>query len=214
MNDATPSNTRIASVLEDPSARAVARVYSNAFLAAIGDGDVTGHLEELSSFYTDVIQANPEFANILLSQMVGHDDKIAVLDRVLPGHGSEVLLNFLRVLAHHDRLELLPVISEEAQLAFEIAAGRRRVLITTAKPLSADQLNGIQQSLSAKLPFEPIVETAVDPAIIGGLVIRIGDEIHDGSIKTQLKTLRNRLQQRSLHEIQSGRDRFSHPEGD
>ena len=67
---------------------------------------------------------------------------------------------------------------------------------------------------SKEISFEPIVETAVDPAVIGGLVIRIGDEIHDGSIKTQLKTLRNRLQQRSLHEIQSGRDRFSHPEGD
>ena len=214
MNDTATPERRVASVLEDPSARAVAKVYSNAFLAAVGENDVAGHLEELASFFTDVVEANPEFATILMSQMVGRDDKVALLERILPGHCSDVLSNFLCVLARHDRLDLLPVVSEEAQLAFEFLSGRKRVQVTTAKPLSDAQLNEIRESLSAKLSFEPIIEPHVDPSVIGGLVIRIGDEVHDGSVKTQLKSLRSRLQQRSLHEIQGGRDRFSHPTGD
>ena len=122
-------------------------------------------------------------------------------------------MNFLRVLAKHDRLDLLPIIAEEAQLEFEKVTGRGRVQVTSAKPLSDEQLNNIIQSLKSKLSFDPIVEPRVDPTVLGGLVIQIGNVIHDGSIKTQIKSLRGRLQQRSLHEIQSGRDRFSSPEG-
>ena len=81
-------------MLEDPSARAIATVYSNAFLGAIGDGDVAGHLEELASFIEDVVEAHPDFATILLSQMVSKDDKVAILERVLPGHGSEHFIEF------------------------------------------------------------------------------------------------------------------------
>jgi len=212
MNDATPK-TRVASVLEDPSARAIAKVYSDAFLGAIGDGDVAGHLEELSSFITDVVETNADFATILLSQMISKEDKVALLERVIPGHGSDLLLNFLRVLAGHDRLNLLPLIAEEAQLEFEKVNGQGRVQVTTAKPLSDDQLRQIAESLKSKLSFDPIIEPNVDPSLLGGLVIQIGNVIHDGSIKSQLKSLRSRLQQRSLHEIQSGRDRFSSPEG-
>ncbi len=213
MNEATPK-AQVSSVLQDPSARAVATVYANAFLGAVGDGDVAGQLEELGSFIEGVVDANPDFAAILLSQMLSKDEKVALLDRVLPGHGSEILQNFLRVLASHDRLELLPLVAEEAQLEFETRSGRQRVQVTTAKPLSGEELEKITQSLKAKLPFEPVVDPQVDPSVIGGLVIQIGNEIHDGSVKTRLKSLRGRLQQRSLHEIQSGRDRFSHPEGD
>ncbi len=212
MNDAT-SNARVSSVLEDPHARAIAKVYSDAFHGAIGDGDVAGHLEELSSFIEDVVEAHPDFSKILLSQMISKDDKVALLERVLPGHGSEMLLSFLRVLARHDRLDLLPIIADEAQLEFEKVSGRGRVQVTTAKPLSDNQLQNITQSLKSKLSFDPIIETRVDPTVLGGLVIQIGNVIHDGSIKSKLKSLRGRLQQRSLHEIQSGRDRFSTSEG-
>jgi F-type H+-transporting ATPase subunit delta len=49
---------------------------------------------------------------------------------------------------------------------------------------------------------------------LGGIVIRVGDTIYDSSLALRIKQLRERLRQRSLHEIQSGRDRFGHPEGD
>jgi len=61
---------------------------------------------------------------------------------------------------------------------------------------------------------EPIIETATDAKLIGGLVIRVGNTVYDGSLRNRLNQLAKRMQQRSLHEIQSGRDRFSPPEGD
>ena len=54
----------------------------------------------------------------------------------------------------------------------------------------------------------------VDESLIGGLVIQVGDTVYDSSLRTRIKTLAGRLTERTLNEIQSGRDRFSHPEGD
>jgi probable F420-dependent oxidoreductase len=62
--------------------------------------------------------------------------------------------------------------------------------------------------------FDAILETSQDPELIGGMVIQVGDTVYDASLKTRISQLRDRLRQRSLNEVQSGRDRFSHPEGD
>jgi F-type H+-transporting ATPase subunit delta len=58
--------------------------------------------------------------------------------------------------------------------------------------------------------FEPILETRLDTSLLGGVIIRIGDTVYDSSLRTRMKQLHERLRERSLHEIQVGRDRFSH----
>ena len=67
--------------------------------------------------------------------------------------------------------------------------------------------------LRGKLDGEPIVEQQVDPALIGGAVLRVGDIIYDGSIANQLQNLRQHISARSAHEIQSRRDRFRNSAG-
>jgi len=205
---------RVTSVMEDPSAQAVARVYSDAFLAAAQASGVEGALEEFASFLDDVLAKNPDFGDLLLSGLLSREEKLGIIERVLKGRGSELFVNFLRVLANHDRLELLPLILSEARLKYEMQQGKRRVRVTSAAPLSGDALGRIQRRLAEAFPFEPILENTADPALLGGVVIQVGDTVYDSSLRTRMKQLRARLRQRSLHEIQSGRDRFSHPEGD
>jgi len=206
--------TRVKSVLEDPSAQQIARVYADAFLDTVAATDADGALEEFTSFLDDVLAANPEFDQLLISGVIGRDDKIRLIDKVVAPFGSELFTNFLRVLAHHDRLELLPLILEESRVRHEVRTGRRRAQVRSAVPLSADVLNRIRQQLVKAFGFQPIVETHEDPALLGGLVIQVGDTVYDGSLRTRMKQLRGRLLKRSLHEIQSRRDSFSHPEGD
>ena len=57
--------------------------------------------------------------------------------------------------------------------------------------------------------LEPILDLTLDPELLGGLIVRVGDWQYDGSVSGRLKTLRDHLIARSSHEIQSGRDRFS-----
>ncbi|MBC8113568.1 MAG: ATP synthase F1 subunit delta, partial [Candidatus Saccharimonas sp.] len=121
--------------------------------------------------------------------------------------------NFLRVLAKHGRLDLLPVIRRVVELEGERRLGKRRVGVSSAVELSPEALASIKSTLAASLACEPILETRIDSSLLGGLVVRVGDTVYDGSLRTQVKQLRARLRERCVNEIQRGRDRFSHPEG-
>ena len=77
-------------------------------------------------------------------------------------------------------------------------------------PLPDDQRDQLTRELRELVHGEPILETEVDPDLLGGLVVRFHDWLYDGSVQTQLQTIRNQLIESSSHEIQSGRDRFYH----
>ena len=210
----TQIKTRIESVMEDPHTGAVARVYADAFLNAVPPAELEAALEEFRSFVEDLLDKQPDFSRLLLSGTVSRDVKLALIDRVLAGRASDLLTNFLRVLARHDRLDLLPLILAQASIEYEKRTGRKRVQVVSAQPLSDGALEKIRERLAALLPFQPVLEPAVDPDILGGLRIRVGDTVYDGSLRARLKQLRSRVRERSLHEIQSGRNRFSSSERD
>jgi F-type H+-transporting ATPase subunit delta len=149
-----------------------------------------------------------------LSGVIGRDQKVRLIDRVLGSRGSPLFVNFLRVLAQHDRLDLLPHILREGQIEHERRSNKRRVQVATARPLSEKALGAIAGRIRESMGFEPILQTRVDNALLGGVIIRIGDTVYDSSLRTRMKQLNERLRERSLHEIQIGRDRFSHPERD
>ena len=79
----------------------------------------------------------------------------------------------------------------------------------SAVPLDEGQLERLRQELRADFRREPILTAVVDPELLGGLVVRVGDWVYDASVRTRIETVRNQLIERSSHEIQLGRDRFS-----
>ena len=203
------AQSRVPSVMEDPSTRSIARVYADALLRAAGDraGEV---LEEFTSFHDDVLARQPRYARLMTGRSISEDEALRLIDKTVGPFGSAVFTNFLRVLARHRRLDLIPLILSEAHLAHERASGRRRVEVTSAVPLSDEQQARIAERLRAAFPFEPILIPRVDPKVLGGLVVQVGDTVYDSSVRSRLNQLRDRMRQRSLHEIQRGRDRFRH----
>jgi F-type H+-transporting ATPase subunit delta len=171
-------------------------------------------LEEFASFMDDVLAKNDEFTALFCSSVGNRGDKLTLIERIVAPYGTELFTNFLRVLAKKDRLDLLPLILRESRLCHEIKQGKRRVQVASAEEMSNEQIERVRQQLSNKLPFDPIIESSVDPSLVGGIVIRVGDTVYDSSVKARMKQLSERMRQRSLNEIQSGRDRFSHPAGD
>ena len=214
MADGQEVRTRVSSVMEDPSARAIARVYATALVDAAASAGVGDVLDELASFLDDVLEAQPEFHSILVGMAVGRDQKVAMIERVVGPVGTAVLTSFLTTLARHERLDLLPLVLEEARLIEDTRGGRKSVQVTSSQPLDPETLESIRASLDSALPFTPILDTQVDSSLIGGLVIKVENTVYDSSLRTRIKQLRDRMRERSLHEIQSGRDRFSHPAGD
>jgi len=210
--DSPDNSTHLPSVMEDPSARSIAKVYSQAFLDSAGDG-IAGALEEFESFLKDVLAANPQFDRMLRTQGLNVEAKLQLLQKTIVPRATPQFGNFLQVVAHHDRLDLLPQIYDLTVREVEQRKGQRRVQVTSASELSSQTLDSIRNSLANALSTQPILETRVDPSLLGGLTIRVGDTVYDGSLKTQVKQLRARLRERCLNEIQRGRDRFRHQDG-
>jgi F-type H+-transporting ATPase subunit delta len=150
----------------------------------------------------------------LASGAIGREPKAALIRSTFEGRASELFVNFLFVLNDHERLDLLrPIASAYRQLRDQ-QAGLMRVQIRSALPLPEDQRERLRQELRRSFRKEPLLEAEVDPDLLGGIVVRVDDWLYDGSVRSQLQTIRNQLIARSSYEIQSRRDRFSSPNGD
>ena len=192
----------------------VGEVYARALVAAAEHaGQTVEVLDELDAIVSEVFVQFPKFETVLASLLVSPEEKAVVLDRVFAAQISRLLLNFLKVVSRHGRLDCLRAIRHQARILYEELQGQARVRLTTAAAVDPRQAERIAAALGAALGQRPILETRVDPALIGGAVLRIGDTVYDGSVANQLQSIRQQMIERSVHEIQSRRDRFRYPAG-
>jgi F-type H+-transporting ATPase subunit delta len=188
----------------------IAFVYARALYdAAEKAGQLAGVIEEYESLVRDVLARNPAFEKMLSSSIIGRSDREGTLRRAFEGRVSKIFLNFLLVLNDHGRLEILRPILAQLHGIRDERLGLVPVQVRSAVPLDAAQEKALRDRLAAIIAGQPVIHSDVDPALLGGLVIRVGDTVYDASVRTQLKRLREQLLQRSTHEIQSRRDQFS-----
>lgn len=199
----------------DVGAQQVAAVYAKALLGATEKaGQTEAVLGDLDSLITDVLDKLPRLNTVLNSALVGAEQKIALLDKAFAGKVSPLLLNFLKVLAQKGRLELLRLIRREAAKIIDQMRGRVRVQVTTAVEVNGEVTGQLDSMLRSMLGVQPVLEVKTQPELIGGIVVRVGDTVYDGSIATRLERIREQMMNRSLHEIQSRRNRFGTAAGD
>ena len=199
----------------DVGAQRIARTYAEALLdAAEKRGQAQEILDELDSLVHDVFAAAPQFEGFLSSRAISRKRKPPVIRSAFQGRASEVFLNSLLVLNDHERLDLLRPILAAYRHLYEERTHRVRVRVKSAAPLPDDQRQRLEQELRAAFRREPILETRVDPELLGGLVVQVGDWVYDGSVRSRLADIRNQLIERSSYEIQTRRDHFSSDRGD
>jgi F-type H+-transporting ATPase subunit delta len=192
----------------------IANVYAEALLgAAENAGQTAALLDQLDWFVAEVLDDFPQLEGILASEMVSHEEKSGILDRVLGGQASPLLVTFLKVVSRHGRLGFLRAIHRQAHAIYEHKSGRVAVQVTTAAPLDDAAAERLRQALRRLVDGEPVLQRHVEPALIGGMVVRVGDTIYDASVAKQLENMRRQMIDRSAHEIQSRRDRFRYPAG-
>lgn len=204
----------------DVAAERVAKLYAQALLDATGasdkpgaDGKAESTLAELDSFIREALDKVPHLEEMFTSALVPEDKKAQLVDRLLKGRASPVLLNFLKTLAVHGRLGVLRSVHHEAQKLLDHERKMLRVEVATASPLSDDLKRQLTESIRSMFGRTPILDVQVRPELIGGIMMRVGDTVYDGSIATRLEQFRQQMIDRSVHEIQSRRDRFSSPTG-
>ena len=194
----------------DDATQHVAGVYAEAFLnAGRKSGQVEELIADLDALVNQVFAADPGLELFFTSRAVSRDRKAAALRGAFQSRASDLFLNFLLVLNAHDRLDAIRSIAATVRDRHEEQTGKVRVEVRSAVPLTDEQQEKLRQQLRASLGREPVLETRVDPALLGGLTVQIGDTLYDGSIRTRLEQIRNQLIERSSYAIQSQRNRFS-----
>ena len=194
-------------------AQRVASIYAQAFLGAAESAGRTDALVDELNGVAELLGEHPQLQAVLASALIAPEEKSQVLDRVFGGQVTGLVLDFLKVVARHGRLEIVQHVASEVQKMFDELRGRVRVELQTAVPLAEGQAASLEASLRRILGGEPQVEPVVDPALIGGVVLRVGDTVYDGSVARQLAQVREQMINRSVHEIQSRRDSFRHSGG-
>jgi F-type H+-transporting ATPase subunit delta len=193
----------------DDEARQVARVYAEALYRAAERQNLAGEvLTELDELINGVFRRDPGLALFFASASIGRDQKEKALQTAFGGRATDVLVHFLKVLNHHDRLGMVRAIAEAYRNLHNRRSRRLVVQVSSAVPLTDDERNRVREDVRAVADVEAILEEKVDPELLGGLIIRVGDWVYDASVRTRLDTVRTELIERSSHGIASGRDRF------
>lgn len=171
----------------------VARRYAAAlFGVAQRDGAIDAITQDLvlvSRFIAEV----PYLRAVLLQPLVTETRKNKVLDEAFGSRVSPTSLNFLRLLIRKRREDLIDEVMREFRSLVAAQQNRVDAIATTANPLSPGQEERLTQSLQSMTGKTVRLTTNVDPAIVGGVVVRIGDSVIDGSVRGQLQRLEQQL---------------------
>lgn len=203
----TTASGRPGSVFDD-IAPELTRNYAEALLAASGD-NAEAVVEELEAVRAEILDPHPDFASILASPTVKESEKDRLLVKLLDGRVDPTVVRFLRVLNRHGRLRILPSVIRQARTTLNRRLNRKAVTVRSAVPLDEAQQAALRDRLATMVHASPVISLEVDPSLLGGLVIQVGDAVYDASVRNRLERLRGRLIERKTHEIQSRRDHFT-----
>jgi F-type H+-transporting ATPase subunit delta len=119
--------------------------------------------------------------------------RITVVDRLLGGRVPQGLQNLVRLLAQRRRLDILPSIAGQYQRLLNRQRGVVQALVTSAAPLTATETDTLREKLAGMTGASVDLEVRVDDDLIGGLMVRIGDQLLDASVRGRLERLRTQL---------------------
>jgi F-type H+-transporting ATPase subunit delta len=131
--------------------------------------------------------------SLLSNQMLGVAERAGALERLFRGRVSDLLLRFLLVMNRKGRLDRLPGVLDAFGHELLALRGVVEVEVHLAAELDQAQAWALAQRLSAHLGREVLLHQKLDAELIGGIKLRIGDRLVDGSVAAQLRQLKNRL---------------------
>ncbi|MEO8591572.1 MAG: ATP synthase F1 subunit delta [Flavobacteriales bacterium] len=169
----------------------VAYRYANSLLLlATEHGTLEGTSADMR-LVSKVCAAEPELRLLLKSPVVKPDKKDRILDLVFAGRIGEVTAKFIGILVRKGREALLPDVAAAFTELYRKQQGLITCEVRSAIPLSAAARKHIQELAESKFPGKTItLSEKVDAALIGGIIVRIGDEQLDASVSRQLHDLR------------------------
>lgn len=168
----------------------LARVYAKALIDLANE---RGSLEEARADMETVgqlIKDSREFEVMLSSPVIKTNKKVAVLKEVFSNKISELGLEFLQLVTNHGREASLAAIAQAYKNMYLTQKGIASAVVTTAYKLGETELAELNKKIAAETGKQIQIENKVNPDIIGGIILRVGDRQYNSSIASELERLR------------------------
>ncbi|MGA2099194.1 MAG: ATP synthase F1 subunit delta [Candidatus Acidiferrum sp.] len=168
--------------------------YANALAdVALAQGAADPALKQLADFGA-VVAGSAELRNFLTSPAVPREAKHGVMEKIAARLGAgKIIRNFLFVIADHHRTHILPEIIAAFEGVVRQRQGIAETEISSAVELSAAQKKRFAQTLERITGKKIQAKYSLDPTLLGGAIVRVGDTIYDGSVRNSLNEMRARL---------------------
>lgn len=174
-------------------AELVTKRYATALFDIAKEKEAIEDFEKQVQMILSTIQEEPEFVQLLEHPHILQEEKIKVVETIFMGRVYEELVGLLVLILRKNRQMLMLDILNKFLRLVEAYRGQVKVTVTSAIPLSEQQLAQIKTNLEKNTEQTIELETMIDESIIGGLIVHIGDKVVDGSIKGKLNGLKSQL---------------------
>src|SRR5512132_4192327 len=170
----------------------IAEVYSRALFEAAKDNDVVDRIHEELGQVDDALREDPELRLFFFSPYFTSDEKKEAVGRVVEG-ADERLVNFLELLAERHRMPLLPRIRRRLDALWAEENRLLPVSVTSAIELDESLVEEIGRRIEDQTGRRVELSSNVDPDVLGGLVVRVGNMVLDASVRNRLEQLRKQV---------------------
>jgi F-type H+-transporting ATPase subunit delta len=174
----------------DTGAEQLGKTYARALIGAAQNAGVADQvIDQLSRLVDDYLAQSAELRAAFASPRIDEAEKVRVIDRIFADEFDPILIKFLKVMASRGRLGYITAVRSAAETIHDEMMGRVVASVRTAVPLNDDLRNQIAVQLGSMMNKQVRLRESVDPDLIGGMIIRIGDRVFDSSVANRLNKL-------------------------
>lgn len=173
----------------------IASRYAEALFQVGEELNTTIKLNDELNSVVAILKSNKEFYDILKSPLVAKGEKKDLIDKVFNNNLSNNLSNFLKIIIDKDRVSAI----ESVQKSFKELLNEKNNIIEgiaiTAVAMNQEEIKQLESKLSRKYNKNVTLQNKVDKSVLGGVLVRLGNEEMDGTVKSRLAGMKNTLSQ-------------------
>ena len=180
--------------MPDTQTNQVGRVYAEALVELAQKNDALDEAADECQQLSALLGEQPRLQTLLSNPAITSAERVELVGRVFSGKLSDTLFRFLSVMARKDRLDELPAVLLSVRERVAEIRGEVEVDAWTASPMPEELRDSVRDRVAAALGGKAVtLREHVDPALLGGLKLRVGDRLLDGTAATRLRLLRRDL---------------------
>ncbi len=176
-------------------AKLVSKTYARALFELAVEGQMVDQILAEYEFVKDSFDKFPEFLEIIKSPKLSHDEKKNIITETFGDKISETLTSFFKILIDKKRSDVIRDVYNDFVVMVDDKKGLVVAKVESVIPLAANEIEVLVTKLNKVTGKTVTIDNVINPDIMGGLVVKVGDKVVDGSVKRKLENMRHELAQ-------------------